>query len=70
MARISAGGSMKQSTIRMSGKMYDRLTTISARLNLPLSEVMLRLILVGLDASQDLALTEPAVEGIVKYDRS
>jgi predicted DNA-binding protein len=70
MPRTSQGGTMRQTTIRMSGRMYDRLTLISARLGLPLSEVALRAILIGLDTSCDLALDKPAVEGMARYDRS
>jgi hypothetical protein len=56
-------------TLFMSPVLKDRLTTISARLNLPLSEVVMRLLLIGLETSSDLALSEPSVEGIAKYAR-
>jgi hypothetical protein len=62
----SAVGSTKRNvTVPMSGVLRDRLIMISARLNLPLREVVLRLILIGLDTSQDLALTPKVVEGSV-----
>ena len=60
---------MRQTSFRMSGLLYDRLIAISSRLNLSLSEVIMRLVLIGLDTSNDLALTEPSSGGMVKYER-
>jgi predicted DNA-binding protein len=70
MTRLSTGGTHRQTTVRMSGRMHDRLITISARLGLPLSEIIIRLIIIGLDTSQDLALDQRAVEGVARYDNS
>jgi hypothetical protein len=48
--------SKKQFTVRMSAKYFDRLAAIAARLNLPVSEVLIRASIIGLDCSDDLAL--------------
>lgn len=48
----------------MSRVLDDRLKLIAARLNLPEQEVIMRLVLIGLDTSEDLALTEPQPKGI------
>jgi predicted DNA-binding protein len=69
MPRTSAGGTARQTTIRMSGRLHDRLVAISARLGLPLSEVILRLVIIGLDTSQDLALEQRVSEGVARYDK-
>lgn len=62
-------GTQRQVSLRVSGLMYDRLVTISARLNIPLAEVIVRLIIAGLDTTQDLALDEPSRGGYARYDR-
>lgn len=60
---------MRQTTMRMSARMYDRLVDISVRLKIPMSEVMLRLIIAGLDTTQDLALDKPSSGGMTRYDK-
>lgn len=67
MGRVS--GTQRQTSFRMSGLMYDRLVAISARLNIPMSEVIVRLIIAGLDTTQDLALDQPSHGGFARYER-
>lgn len=63
----TARGSQKFVHVRMGGPLHDRLIVISSRLGLPLNEIILRLILVGLDTSQDLALERPVYDGIARF---
>lgn len=44
--------------MRCSAKFRDRIVEIAARLNLPVSEVLMELTIAGLDSTQDLALRE------------
>jgi predicted DNA-binding protein len=67
MPAARPGGTQRQTTVRMSAQMMDRLIAISARLNLPVSEVIVRLMIAGLDCTQDLALDERASEGVAKF---
>lgn len=48
-----------QKRFAASRKLDDRIKLIAARLNMPEGEVIIRLIVAGLDSTQDLALTEP-----------
>lgn len=64
------GSTKAKCTIQYSKLLDDRLRAITVRLNMSMREVLLRLIIAGLDATQDLALTEPASrDGLARYDR-
>jgi hypothetical protein len=49
------GGTKRQISLRMSGRFYDRVAAIASRLNLPMSEVIIKAAIIGLDSSDDLA---------------
>jgi hypothetical protein len=48
----------KQVTVSYSALLDDRIRAIAKRLNMPIRDVLVKLIVVGLDASQDLELME------------